>query len=90
MTTNIMPADDSRGLGLPVPPAWYADALCAQVGGDLHFPDRGRSAETRAAKRVCSACSVISSCLEYALQRSDDGVWGGTTPRERQRMRRVA
>ena len=41
------------------------------------------------AKRVCSACSVQGTCLEFALQgREKEGVWGGATEKERRRILR--
>ncbi len=65
---------------------WRDRALCAQVGGDLWHPDKGRSAAP--AKRICEKCPVRRDCLNYALETPVlDGVWGGKTPRERARMR---
>lgn len=40
------------------------------------------------ARQLCSSCEFKSPCLEYALTHSElDGVWGGTTKRERQDIR---
>lgn len=66
---------------------WMNGALCAQVDSELFFPEhQGKS--PRAAKRICAVCPVQAECLEYALQhREQFGVWGGTTERERRRMR---
>ena len=63
---------------------WMTDALCAQVGGDWHFPDKGGS--PRAAKRICGECVVRTTCLEYALINAEPfGVWGGLSEDERSR-----
>lgn len=71
--------------GLPQPPAWTADALCAQVDMDGFFPEKGGS--TRQAKAVCLMCPVREVCLEYALDnRVQHGIWGGVSERERRRM----
>ena len=36
---------------------------------------------------ICAICSVRISCLEHALSsREKDGVWGGTTDKERRRI----
>jgi WhiB family redox-sensing transcriptional regulator len=41
------------------------------------------------AKAVCRDCTVVDECLQYALSHTEqEGVWGGMTPRERQRFRR--
>ena len=37
--------------------------------------------------RLCAACPVRAQCLEYALaHRIDDGIWGGSSERERRRI----
>lgn len=64
---------------------WMADALCAQVGGDVFFPEVGEP--NRPAKRVCQTCSVRSQCLEWALATHQAyGIWGGMSYVERRRM----
>ena len=71
------------------PPAWMADGLCAQVDPDTWFPERGGS--TREAKAVCRRCPVRAECLAYALANDARfGVWGGTSERDRRRMKRPA
>lgn len=66
---------------------WIDDGLCAQIGDDeLWFPAKGGT--SRPAKAVCRRCPVREACLEHAL---DDpslvGIWGGTSDRERQKIR---
>ena len=74
-------------LNITKPPEWTTDALCAQVDPELWFPEKGDQA--REAKRLCAGCDVRVECLAYALaHRERFGVWGGTTERERRRMRR--
>ena len=61
---------------------WQDAALCAEVGDDFWFPEKGGS--TRAAKRVCRACTVSAECLDYALAHDERfGIWGGFSERER-------
>ena len=70
---------------------WMADALCASIGGDFWFPDRGHGDErvTRRAKAVCRDCPVRAECLDYALRNAEPyGIYGGTTPFERRKMTR--
>ena len=71
------------------PPAWHADALCREYPHLSFFPGRGE--DQGAAKAVCGRCAVRSECLAAALEdRYTNGVWGGTSERERRRLRRVS
>lgn len=50
---------------------------------------RIRQANTTDAKMICGMCSVASECLLWALQNNEEfGIWGGSTPEERQVMKR--
>lgn len=76
--------DDDRGVL-----AWQTKALCAQTDPEAFFPDKGGS--TREAKRVCAKCEVRQECLGYALDNDERfGIWGGTSERDRRRLRRQA
>lgn len=78
---DIYGVDDSREL------AWMDYAACAEVGGDLHFPEKGGS--VRQAKQVCRACEVRAECLDYALRTAQVfGIWGGMSAPERYALRR--
>jgi hypothetical protein len=35
------------------------------------------------AKAICALCPVIADCLQMAYEEEADGIWGGTTTRER-------
>jgi len=64
-------------------------ALCAQVDPALWFPAKGES--NTAAKKICHRCDIEAACLADALADPElEGVWGGTTFRERQTMRALA
>ncbi len=67
---------------------WMDEALCAQVDTDIFFPAKG--GEVRTAKGICARCPVRAECLDFALEGSLDGIWGGTSPGERAAMRRKA
>jgi WhiB family redox-sensing transcriptional regulator len=63
---------------------------CMSVDPEMFFPedyeDRG---VTERAKSICKSCPLTLDCLEYAMSDASlDGIWGGTTPRERKNMRR--
>ena len=70
------------------PETWRESALCAQTDPEVFFPPVGSSGEM--ARRICRQCPVTAECLEVALSRpahSDEGIWGGTTPKERRAIR---
>jgi WhiB family redox-sensing transcriptional regulator len=67
---------------------WMNNALCLQIDAELFFPEPSRVPHD--AKKACSLCKVRIDCLEYALTLDVDGVWGGTTPAERKRIRKGA
>lgn len=66
-------------------PKWVEDAVCAQTDPEAYFPDGGSSAE--GAKAVCFRCPVRRDCLAHAVAfDEEEGVWGGFTSLERERM----
>jgi WhiB family redox-sensing transcriptional regulator len=67
-------------------PEWHADAACRGQGTQLWFPPSGKSAQS--GKAVCAPCAAREACLAAAL--ADPtlvGVWGGTSEKERDRLR---
>ena len=74
-----------------MPDRWWERALCAQVGGDIWFPE-GQGSSAKDAKEMCRTCPVRRQCLEDALSRpaSEDGtgVFGGLSVKERRQLRR--
>lgn len=53
----------------------------------MWFPDKGES--TKAAKKICKKCPVTETCKEFAVNNIEVyGIWGGTSDRERKRIRR--
>lgn len=67
------------------PLAWQADALCAQVGTELFFPEQGGSSQD--AKRICAACDVRAQCLQYAIDHEERwGMWGGVSERNLRKL----
>jgi WhiB family redox-sensing transcriptional regulator len=72
---------------------WMEQARCREVGLHVFFPEvmppQEMTATIKAAKRVCARCEVINECLAFGIN-EQHGVWGGTTPEERRRLRRHA
>ncbi len=64
---------------------WRNRAACRGIDPDVFFPVTEEDADE--AKAICNACPVREACLEFALAaREKEGVWGGTTERERRRI----
>lgn len=69
------------------PLEWQTHARCTEAEPEIFFPERGGS--SKAARLVCGQCSVRLECLEYALNNKEQfGIWGGTSERERRRLRK--
>lgn len=67
---------------------WKDRANCIGVDTDLFFPGRGES--NQRALAVCKGCEVRQACLDYAMARGEKfGIWGGTSERQRRRLRRT-
>lgn len=62
---------------------------CAGSGAGGFFPEKAAD-ERKKGKALCRGCPVTNECLEYALAFDSYGVWGGTTRRERTKLRRLA
>lgn len=73
------------------PDDWRDQAACLEVGYAIFFPEGPPSAVesgNREAIRICQRCPVAAECLAHALERDERyGIWGGTTPYERARMK---
>lgn len=64
------------------------DGMCVDVTNpDIFFSDE--IAEQEQAISLCAICPVLEACLTYALRNEMFGIWGGTTPTERQALRSV-
>jgi WhiB family redox-sensing transcriptional regulator len=63
---------------------------CLSVDPDIFFPeDYDDRRITLEAKAICNICPLNADCLTYAVKDASlDGIWGGTTPRERKNIRR--
>jgi WhiB family redox-sensing transcriptional regulator len=71
---------------------WRERAACLHVDPELFFPISNRGPALQQideAKAVCGRCPVAEQCLDWAVQVGQvDGIWGGTTERERCAARR--
>ena len=83
----MTPPDVGALVRLPDVPRFDDPALCAETDPELFFPGRGEP--TRDAKSICRRCDALAECLEFAVSFPEPlaGVWGGTSERERRRIR---
>lgn len=61
---------------------WESDAACAGMDPEDFFPERGDAAGVVRAKAICAGCPVIDDCRETHIKEKD-GIWFGTSARER-------
>ena len=65
---------------------WKQYGACYDTDHNFFDLREPRKSET---KRVCDSCNVQEECLEYALVSNQEfGMWGGTTPDERIKLRK--
>jgi len=75
------------------PDAWYPATGSAETSAKHDASatrDTSAKRQTAAALAVCGACPVRQECLELSLRNwtlGQHGVWGGTVPAERERLR---
>jgi WhiB family redox-sensing transcriptional regulator len=61
---------------------------CIGVDPEVFFPFESQAADVARAKAVCARCPLATDCLEVALGHRAEGIWGGTTTAEREKIRR--
>jgi WhiB family redox-sensing transcriptional regulator len=68
---------------------WREDAACLGLDAAIFFPESEKEEEV-VVEEICDSCIVQDPCLEYAVQREEkEGVWGGTTGKERRIIIRI-
>jgi WhiB family redox-sensing transcriptional regulator len=72
--------------------AWLDQAACRGHDPERFFPESGEQTKAAEAKAICASCQVRDHCLELAVKAAggldaDHGVFGGTLPAERSRLR---
>lgn len=66
-------------------PEWADTAACKGLDPTIFYPVTDEDAD--AAKQICEVCPVKDICLEHAIEhREHNGIWGGATEKERQRI----
>lgn len=74
---------------------WRPLGACRIVDPEIFFPVGDPEAprnwqNTQDALLTCGECEVRQACLDYALSiKEDEGIWGGTTPKDRRAILRA-
>lgn len=63
---------------------WMDRGACVGKPADWWF----NQTYERFAVSICHRCPSETQCRDYALRNERHGVWGGTTPRDRWKIRR--
>lgn len=79
------------------PPWEYEEPACAEVGTNIFFqPDRDDpeqkgmvDGEYRYARKVCETCPHKMECAEWGIANETYGMWGGLSPVDRNRLRKL-
>lgn len=73
-------------------PRFYENPSCAEVGGDLFFPEKFNQSfgniEIAMAKRICLSCPHKNECAEWGIRKEIHGIWGGLTETDRRATRK--
>lgn len=72
-------------------PDWEAYSVCRRpdVDPDWWFPaDEEKGKKQQEARDHCAVCPVRLHCLERAMSLREEGIWGGTSTAERQKLRK--
>jgi WhiB family redox-sensing transcriptional regulator len=72
--------------------AWLDQAACRGQDPERFFPESGEQVKAAEAKAICQGCQVRDHCLDLAVKAAggidaDHGIFGGTLPGERSRLR---
>ena len=71
-------------------PKFFEQAFC-RTNPDVLVSDfyrsKGGGPVSAKVKLCCRVCLVQKECLVYALKNNEEGYWGGTTEKERRRIK---
>lgn len=71
-------------------PDWRKKGACRGQNPNQYIPEKRNTKDTKHYnKTLCDSCEVKADCLDFALaNRAKKGLWGGTVPKERDKMYR--
>jgi hypothetical protein len=67
----------------------FNGAVCQGINTELFYPAKEMFThdEEKMFERMCIECPAMQACLEWGLAHERYGVWGGTTPPMRHKIR---
>ncbi len=65
--------------------SWILKSICSPDQTALFFSVIEE--EIQEARRFCEPCPVKEECFQYAIDHNEEGVWGGTSEKQRRRLR---
>ena len=69
-------------------PPWKMQGNCNDADVNIFFPESHSSENTAKARAICEECIVSQECLNHAINNLEKhGIWAGTTPTQRRRVR---
>lgn len=71
----------------------FEDPSCASIGVELFYrdPDSMESNSINEQKKVigiCQSCPCLKECADWGIYKERWGIWGGLTPKDREKLRR--
>lgn len=72
-------------------PSLWDRAACRGIDTEVFYPAQELFTrdEERMFERMCTDCPIMMACLEWGLAHERYGVWGGTTPPMRHKIRKT-
>jgi hypothetical protein len=91
---NINDYPDFEEFGTPPCAETFPDAFFTEEKSESNIYRDGRTIvqtwarydHEKEAKAICAECPYKVRCLAYALKNNEQGIWGGTTERDRRRI----
>ena len=78
-----------QAVGLPyLEPGQAVD--CMVLPGLFEVAGPIKSEDLKDARTICRKCPAVQTCGEWAVRHEEYGIWAGTTPTERSRIRTLA
>lgn len=72
-------------------PDWEAYGVCRRPDVDPNWwypADESKGIKQARARALCGVCPVRVHCRERAMEMREEGIWGGTSTAERQKLRK--
>ena len=62
--------------------------LCTGIDVEIFFTEeKGNYPHLNYIRKLCNTCPVQVQCFDYAIENLVEGIWGGTTKKERDKHR---